>query len=182
MMSAAPELSFRIATAEDAATLADLVRTAYRGDSSRVGWTTEADLLDDERIDAAGVAGKITADDGAVLVVQDEQSEIIGCCELVNKGNGVAYFGMFAIAPARQAGGIGRIVLAEAERYASHNWQAKLMEMTVIAQRTELIEWYLRRGYHNTGETRPFPYHALVNGQARRDDLVFVVLAKQLDA
>jgi hypothetical protein len=54
------------------------------------------------------------------------------------------------------------------------------MEMTVVAQRTDLIAWYLRRGYAATGETRPFPYGDERFGRPRRDDLAFTVLAKPL--
>jgi ribosomal protein S18 acetylase RimI-like enzyme len=178
-------LTFRTATAADVSVLTELVRSAYRGEESRAGWTTEADLLDDERIDASGVEQKVLNPDGVVLMAFDpaafdEQRGLIACCEIVHRGDGVAYFGMFAVQPARQAGGLGRKVLAEAESVAKSRWNAGTMEMTVIAQRTELIAWYQRRGYQVTEETRAFPFSELVNGTALRDDLYFVVLAKSL--
>lgn len=170
--------SFRTATASDAPVLATLVRTAYRGG---VGWTTEAAFLNDERIDTAGVAEKISHPRGVVLVaVDDDQEEIVACCELVGRGDGLAYFGMFAVDPARQVGGLGRRVLAHAEDHARVVMGARTMEMTVIGQRHELIDWYVRRGYTVGEETRPFPYDHLVRGSALRDDLYFVVLTKAL--
>jgi GNAT superfamily N-acetyltransferase len=168
------DVTFRLATPEDAATLAALVGSAYRGEESRAGWTTEANFLDDERIDAAGVLAKITDPQGVVLVVQDSAAELIGCCEVAYRGAGLAYFGMFAIRPALQAGGLGRLVLTAAEELARRTWGADAMEMTVIGQRVELIAWYERRGYTRAAETRPFPYEAL------RDDLYFAVLTKPL--
>ena len=176
-------LTIRPATPDDADRIAVLVRRAYRGESSRTGWTTEADLLDDERIDAAGVRAKINHPDGVILLAEapnEAGGELLGCCEIVRRTGGIAYFGLFAVDPERQDGGIGRVVLAAAERFAAEQWAAGAMEMTVIAQRTELIDWYHRRGYRPTGETRPFPYGALLNGRALSDDLYFTVLAKPL--
>ncbi|MDQ2756023.1 MAG: GNAT family N-acetyltransferase [Actinomycetota bacterium] len=177
-MSTSP-LTFREASVDDAEFLAGLVRTAYRGG---VGWTTEAALLDDQRIDAAGVAAKIVDPDGAVLVGLDGSAaeRVVACCEVVHRGDGLAYFGMFAVDPARQAAGLGRRVLGHAEAYAARRWAAHTMEMTVIAQRAELISWYERRGYTVTDETRPFPYDQMVGGGALRDDLHFRVLVKLL--
>jgi ribosomal protein S18 acetylase RimI-like enzyme len=174
------ELTFRLATPEDAETLATLVQSAYRGDESRQGWTTEADLLDDQRIGADGIHAIIADPDRAVLIALDEQDEIIGCCELRRESAEVAYFGMFAIRPELQAAGIGRAVLAKAEAYAAATWHSQTLQMQVIGQRTELIAWYERRGYARTGERRPFHYAAMQPGDAKRDDLYFEVLAKKL--
>jgi ribosomal protein S18 acetylase RimI-like enzyme len=174
-------LAFRDAVADDGPTLLTLVRRAYRGDESRGGWTTEADLLADERIDLPQLLTKITAPDSMVLVAEDKATgEAVACCELARREGGLAYFGMFAVRPDLQAAGIGRRMLAEAERIAGERWQCSRMEMTVIGQRPELIAWYERRGYTCTAERRPFPYEQLINGVALRDDLYFSVLVKDL--
>lgn len=173
------QLMIRVAEPDEAPQVTALVRQAYRGEESRNGWTTEADLLDDQRITEDEVRFKISRPDGAVLLAFDG-SDLVACCELVNQGEQHGYFGMFAVRPALQAVGLGRRMLAEAEAYAAATWNIRTMEMTVIGQRTELIEWYVRRGYRVTGETRPFPYHQLVEGTALRDDLYFAVLAKTL--
>ena len=52
--------------------------------------------------------------------------------------------------------------------------------MLVIAQRTEIIAWYERRGYNRSGEFQPFPYGNERFGVPLRDDLYFVGLAKSL--
>lgn len=156
-----------------------LVESAYRGDSSRVGWTTEADLLDGQRTDAAAVQAIVEASDRLVLLAMDG-GELRACCELRNRDAGAAYFGMFAVSPSLQGAGIGRVVLGEAERHAKETWGSTRMEMTVLVQREDLIAWYERRGYRRTGATEPFPYGDERFGQPRRPDLRFAVLAKDL--
>ena len=158
----------------------ELVESAYRGDASRAGWTTEADLLDGQRTDAAAVADTVSDAKSVVLVNVDEAGRMTACCQVDRRDDGVAYFGMFAVRPDAQGSGIGGEMLDEAERYAREEYESSELEMTVIGQRTELIEWYERRGYRRTGETRPFPYGDERFGVPRRDDLHFVVLAKRL--
>jgi GNAT superfamily N-acetyltransferase len=174
------QLTVRSAVLPDAPVVADLVHRAYRGDSSRAGWTTEADLLDGQRIDVTGVTAKLGSSTAEVLVGLDIDDGIVACCEIELRGSGVAYFGMFAVEPALQGAGVGRIMLEAAEERARSLWSVTSIEMTVIAQRTELIDWYVRRGYRLTGETRPFPYGDEAFGLPRQDDLVFVVLTKSL--
>ncbi len=169
-----------MATAADVDAVVALVESAYRGESSRAGWTTEADLLDGQRTDRDAVAELISSDDRFVLLGFDDDRQLIACCELRGAPDVPAYFGMFAVVPTRQGSGVGGRVLAEAERLALTRWSAPLMEMTVISRRSELISWYERRGYQLTGETRPFPHGDERFGLPRRSDLEFAVLAKSL--
>jgi ribosomal protein S18 acetylase RimI-like enzyme len=172
---------FRDATQADVPAVVSLVESAYRGEASRAGWTTEADLLEGQRTDVDAVAEIMAADASRLLLALDDGDSLVGCCQLEHRDGGVCYFGMFAVSPVLQGAGIGRVVLDEAERIAVQELGATRMEMTVIAQRRDLIEWYLRRGYVETGETRPFPHGDDRFGKPRRDDLVFTVLAKRLD-
>lgn len=174
------KLTFRKAASEDVPAVLALVRSAYRGEASRAGWTTEADLINDQRIDETGVLKKINEPFGVILLAHDEAGALASCCELLKRDDDVAYFGLFAVDPTRQAGGIGRQVLAEAERYAKTTFAVKKLEMSVIWTREELIAWYIRRGYAKLDETRPFPYAELVGGKALRDDLHFNILVKAL--
>jgi len=173
-------LSYRHATVTDVAAIVRLVESAYRGEASRAGWTTEADLLDGQRTDATAVAEMLNAPQSTVLLAEDG-GQLVGCCRLERRPGAEAYFGMFSVQPLQQGEGVGRQLLAEAERIARDDWAAATMIMTVIAQRAELIAWYERRGYRRTGETEPFPYGNARYGIPRRPDLVFAVLAKQLD-
>ncbi|KAL7792549.1 hypothetical protein V8C37DRAFT_402279 [Trichoderma ceciliae] len=174
------ELVWDQATADDLQAVLALVRSAYRGESSRAGWTTEADLLDDQRIDEKGLLAKINEPLGAVLVAHDGAGDLLACCEVLKQSDTLGYFGLFAVNPLRQAGGIGRTVLAEAEAYAKQTWGLTEMEMCVIWTRDELIQYYIRRGYRKMEKTKPFPYAELVSGKALRDDLYFSVLIKAL--
>ncbi len=171
-------LQFREAHAEDVPAIVALVESAYRGDASRRGWTTEADLLDGQRTDAAGVAELLARPDSRLLLAEREGS-LLGCCHLERQAE-ACYFGMFAVAPGLQGGGVGGAILAEAERLAREAWHCVRMEMTVITVRDELIAWYVRRGYRRTGALRPFPYGDERFGRPRRADLEFEVLAKPL--
>ncbi len=170
--------TFRAATPADIPDLLDLIQSAYRGDSSRVGWTTEADLLDGQRADPEVLAADLANPRLTVLYAVDESGPL-ACASVTNKGDGVGYFGMFAVRPAAQGTRVGSTLLAAAEDFA-RGFGAVRMEMTVIAQRTDLIAWYLRRGYTPTGERQPFPYGDERFGLPRRDDLEFVVLSRPL--
>jgi ribosomal protein S18 acetylase RimI-like enzyme len=175
-----PGPTFRDAGPDDVPEVVALVEAAYRGEASRAGWTTEADLLDGQRTDAEAVQEILDDPASRLLLAVDAAGRTVACCHLQRRAGGVAYFGSFAVRPDLQGAGTGRALLAEAERRAAADWACATVEMTVIAQRTDLIAWYERRGYAATGETRPFPYGDERYGRPRRDDLIFVVLRKAL--
>lgn len=172
------KLALRQAMAADIPDLLDLIHSAYRGHASRVGWTTEADLLDGQRTDAAGLAADLANPKLTVLYAVDDEGPL-ACAAVTDRGDGVGYFGMFAVRPSAQRGRLGSALLAAAEDHA-RGFGAVRMEMTVLAPRTELIAWYARRGYAPTGETQPFPYGDERFGLPRRPDLQFGVLSKDL--
>jgi ribosomal protein S18 acetylase RimI-like enzyme len=173
-------VTYRDATPADTAAIVALVESAYRGESSRAGWTTEADLLDGQRTDADAVRAIIASVESRLLLAVAADGNLVGCCQLERRTAGICYFGMFAISPSRQGGGLGRHMLGTAERTAREDWGASSMRMTVIMQRRDLIGWYVRRGYAETGETEPFPHGDERFGLPRRDDLRFAVLTKPL--
>ena len=169
-------MRFRAAQPGDLSVVRALVESAYRGETSRRGWTTEADLLDGQRIDLAGLQSLLDRPHSRVVLAEAD-GRLIACAHIERLAT-AGYFGMFAVDPTRQAGGIGRAVLAECERQLFDELDCDRIEMTVLWQRQELIDWYRRRGYETTGEERPFPKHDPRFGLPRRDDLYFVVLAK----
>lgn len=171
-------LKFRNATPQDVDAIVALVESAYRGDASRVGWTTEADLLDGQRVDATGVAD-IIVKSGSRVLLAERDGELLACCH-IEKQNDACYFGMFSVRPTLQGGGVGKQMMEQAERIARDEWQCRRMEMTVISIRNELIAWYERRGYRRSGVFKPFPYGDARFGIPKRDDLRFELLIKEL--
>lgn len=173
-----PTLSFRRATSADIPALVELVTAAYRGDASRAGWTTEADLLDGERIDPELLRIDIERPRSRVLIAESD-GRMVACAHVAEEG-GAGYFGMFSVRPEAQGGGLGKAVLAEAERIVRQEWGLAAMRMTVIDLREDLIRWYERRGYARTGVKMPFPYGDVRYGIPKRPDLRFEVLEKSL--
>lgn len=168
-----PELMFRTAGFDDLPAVADLVQSAYRGDRSRVGWTTEADLIDGQRIDEGMLRDLLQRPRTVVLLA--ETDHLVGCCELsAEQDSRLAYFGMFAVRPELQGAGIGDRILHEAERMAVDLWGARRMRLVTIHLRTDVIAWYERRGFTPTGATHGFPYGDDRYGRPRRSDLHLV--------
>jgi len=170
--------TFRAATTDDIPAIVALVTSAYRGDASRAGWTSEADLIDGERIDAQAVAADLARPSSTILLA--ERGDQLVACAHVADDAGHGYFGMFSVEPGQQGSGLGTVVLAEAERYAAREWGATVMQLTVIDVREELIAFYERRGYARTGIKKPFPYGNERVGTPRRGDLQFELLEKAL--
>ncbi|MGA6149778.1 MULTISPECIES: GNAT family N-acetyltransferase [Stenotrophomonas] len=173
-------LTFRAATLADIPALVALVTAAYRGDASRAGWTTEADMLDGARIDPQGLQADIERPRSTILLAERE-GRLLACAHVADD-QGKGYFGMFAVEPTLQGGGVGKQVMDAAEAHAAAAWQLEVMQMTVIDIRDELIAFYERRGYRRTGIKKPFPYGDERFGIPKRDDLQFEILEKPLVA
>lgn len=182
-MSHETAFKFRNATPADTEALVALVESAYRGDVSKKGWTTEADMLDGRRTGADDIQACIDRAGSRILLAErvagDGAIELLACAHVAIE-EGAGYFGMFSVRPNLQGSGIGKAVLAEAERIAREEWKLPAMRMTVIDIRDELIAFYERRGYKRTGIKKPFPYGDERFGIPKRDDLRFEVLEKSL--
>lgn len=149
-------MSISIASKEDVQVLAALINSAYRGEASKKGWTTEADLLKGElRTDISTLAGLIDNPQSVILKYTTAENVIAGSVYLEIQAKGL-YLGMLTVSPLLQAAGIGRQLLVAAEEYAKEK-ECLCIFMSVISVRHELIAWYERHGYKNSGETKPFP-------------------------
>lgn len=144
-----------VATLTDVAAITALLNSAYRGESSKQGWTTEAHLIaGNVRTDESNLQEVMQLPNSVVVKYMNEQQEITGCVNLQQQGNKI-YLGMFSVSPQSQGFGIGKQLLKAAEEYAQH-LQCTAIYMTVISAREELINWYQRHGYKDTGERKPF--------------------------
>lgn len=164
------------ATKKDVPAIARLVNSAYRGDSSRQGWTTEADLLDGQRTDEAALLAMIYDPATTLLTLRNAREQLLGCVYLNRKQDSL-YLGMLTVSPGLQRQGSGKKLLMAAEEYARQHACNKIT-MTVISVRHELISWYERHGYHATGGTEPFPENTAFGKP--KQVLHFIVLEKKL--
>lgn len=172
-------MTLKAAKSKDSIEIATLVNSAYRGESSKAGWTTEADFLGGQRSDQTSIKELILRKDSTILIKTNTQKEIIACVHIEKKNTHMAYLGMLTVKPTLQAKGIGKIILKEAENYSKQYFQIQKIEMTVIHLRKELIDWYERHGYKKIGETRPFPMNDPKFGLPKQQ-LHFIVLQKNI--
>lgn len=162
-----------IASIEDVQALNDLVNSAYRGESSKKGWTYEADLLGGIRTTEEDLTKTIQKSDTLMLKYINNQ-EIIACMMLVEKEDKL-YLGMLTVSPELQGGGIGKQLLKQAEVIAKEKGLPKI-GITVISARQELIDWYKRHGYLETGEHQPFLLN--IHFGDPKQNLDFIVMEK----
>ncbi|WP_137863610.1 MULTISPECIES: GNAT family N-acetyltransferase [unclassified Sphingomonas] len=150
-------VTIRPATRDDLPALHPVIERAYRGDAARGGWTHEADLITEgTRTDLATLT-VIVDDPRQRLLIADTGNGLLGCVQVTARDEGLAYLGLLCVDPTLQSAGLGKRLVAAAEDCARAAFGASAMEMTVIDTRAELIAFYARRGYRNSGEKRDFP-------------------------
>lgn len=167
---------FRLAGEKDIPRCVALINRAYRGESSRLGWTTEADLLSGLRIDEAGIR-TILDDPRSFLLLALERGTIVGSIHGRLEADGV-HFGLFAVEPGLQGRGVGKKLLDAAETTAVKRWGVSEALMEVISLRSELIDYYGRHGYQKTESVISFPRSPL--WKPRVGNLEMCVLKKEL--
>jgi len=169
------------AVESDYVAIAEIANLAYRGTGPTASWNIETGIIEGERLNESLLKEDLAAKPDAHLLVYREDADglLLGTVWLEPRSEGVWYLGLLTVRPDLQNRQLGRSLLAAAEEFAQERG-AKRMRMTVVHVRDTLIAWYERRGYVRTGETEPFPYHDQRLGRPLRDDLHFVVLAKQI--
>lgn len=169
--------SISIATITDIPAIEALLNSAYRGETSKQGWTSEANLIAGERrTDAANLQQVMQQPASVFLKYTNEDGLLAGCVNLQQHGLKL-YLGMFSVAPGMQGGGLGKKLLAAAEEYTL-NTKSTSIYMSVISIRTELIDWYKRHGYTETGERKAFPEDGLTGTHLQ--PLEFLILEKPM--
>jgi ribosomal protein S18 acetylase RimI-like enzyme len=166
-----------IATLKEVPQLLVLLNSGYRGEVSKQGWTTEAHIISGEVRTTATALQQLILQPGSVfLVVQNQSSELVGCVNLQQHNNKL-YVGMLCVQPLLQGKGTGKQLLFAAEAYSKQR-QCGVMYMKVISVRKELISWYIRHGYKDTGLTEPFP--TTTDAGIPTQNLFFAVLEKNI--
>ena len=161
-----------IANITDAFRICELLNLAYRGAE---GWTNESTLVEGNRCSENDIISDIKSPDNCLLVYKSDN--IIQACISVQKSDNRAYIGSFAVNPKLQNSGIGKRVLNLAEQYAVTRFQPEKFIMVVLSTRTELIEYYERRGYQRNGNIKEYPLHLNV-GIPLTPDLTIEELTK----
>ena len=169
-------MTISVLTDKDVKPLVDLVNSAYRGDSSKKGWTTEADLLDGMRTDEEYIKELLQKKGSTILIANNDTGHMVGCVYLQQEDQGL-YLGMLTVSPEIQSRGIGKQLLQAAETHAINN-HCHYIKMTVLDVRHELIAWYERHGYVNTGATKPFELESRFG--IPKQPLQFIIIKKDL--
>ncbi len=166
---------FRKATITDVEAITKLVNNAYRPSTGVSGWTHESDIVSGDRTDIPQIIEILSKKDSVVIVGLNDET-IIACVHVERVGRS-SYIGMLAVDPSLQAHGVGKNMLAYAEKYAKDNFNPDKFVMAVVSARHELISFYQRRGYQKTGETMEYPLNAGV-GQPKLENLKVEILEK----
>jgi ribosomal protein S18 acetylase RimI-like enzyme len=177
-MNASDLLISRLATTADCESLAVLINNSYRSELACQGWTNENDLIDGLRTNVDDLQKIINATKSIILIFFDQTKQIlIGCIHLQDKSEiKTAYLGMLAVRPDLQGRGYGKFILSVAENYARRKYNVDYIELTVLIERRELIAYYNRRGYTETGQHRSFHPSSICH--PKRDDLQICTMRK----
>lgn len=166
-----------LALIHDVEEICNLVNLCYRGEASKKGWTTEANMLTGIRVSTEEISDIIRKHDS--FIFKFTQNNIIISTVLLEIHDNQLYLGMLCVDPNLQNNGTGKKMLKFATDFAIKNNKNKII-MTVISERESLIKWYNRHGYIDNGKREPFPASHnkdVISGTK----LEFVVLEKTIN-
>jgi N-acetylglutamate synthase-like GNAT family acetyltransferase len=132
----------RTAQLEDAENIARLVNAAFHVERFFI----DADRTNPEKVRALMQKG--------TFLLAEEAGALAGCVYVELRGE-AGYFGLLAVEPAKQRVGLGPRLVAASEEHCRAAG-CRLMELTVVNLRVELLPFYSRLGYVESG-TMPFP-------------------------
>lgn len=152
-----------------------LINTAYRGLGGERRWTTEAHLIEGDRLDQDGLRALISSDNSQFYVgyLANEPA----CCITITQYGKTAEFGCFAVDPNLHGLGYGKALLNFAEACARP--YSTLFQVTVVSQNTQLLDFYKRRAYVDTGQTQAYPTQQNV-GKPKIPNIELRVLQKKV--
>lgn len=153
------KLNFRPATLNDADLLVALINRAYRPEQQPeqqdAGWTHESAIIDDSRIQLAQLEAIMQLSQQQLIVAECDH-QLVGCVHIMAQQSAVQ-IGLLTVDPRYQAQHMGKQLLAYAEQQARQCYQPEWFEMSVVHTRHELIAYYERRGYRQSGLIKPYP-------------------------
>jgi len=173
------KISFRLAQLADLEKIESIVQAAYRGGQATVDWKNENHLVQGPRVDRLGLE-KILTDSKKHLLVAESDSTILACVLAELEEDGVVAIGMIAVDPAKQNLGLGRLLVQAGENEARTSFHAHVGRMYVVSCRDELIGWYGRQNYLDTGKTAPFPEGEDTGLSLLKKGIYFRILEKNL--
>lgn len=135
-------ITLRAAAGNDVPRIVALLNTAF---------AMERAFIDRDRTSAEEIARHLGT--GTFFVVDAENGVLASCMYLERRGDRV-YLGMLAVDPARQGRGLGRQMMAAAERHAV-SLGCHAIDIRIIDRRTELPPIYRALGFVDNG-TEPF--------------------------
>jgi histone acetyltransferase (RNA polymerase elongator complex component) len=172
------DLQFPLGVPEQAGEITTLVNSVYRGEHAKKGWTTEADILEGIRISEQRVGEMINSENNAIILAV-HKTKTIGCVHLEKKGI-ECWLGMLSVDVDYQTYGLGKILIEKSEAFARYIFKCDVMKMRVIGVRSELIAYYLRRGYSLSGEKEDFIISEDTFGEPKNHNLFFEILSKKI--
>jgi GNAT superfamily N-acetyltransferase len=138
-----PNIPVRIAQNADAEAVAQLINAAF---------VVERAAFDGDRTDTQGVREFMKK--GTFLLAEDATG-LSGCVYVEIRAER-SYLGLLSVSPSSQGTGLGRQLVAAAEKYARAA-PCHAMDLRIISPRAEaLLPFYVRLGYVRTG-TAPLP-------------------------
>ena len=133
----------RLATPADAARITAVINAAFR--------IAEGFFIDGNRITQSEVEEKLS--NGAFIV--SENGDTLSGCVYVELRGERSYLGLLSVDPSCQQGGLGSLLMSEAEKYCRERG-SHAMDILIVSLREELPAYYEKRGYVQNG-TSPFP-------------------------
>ena len=144
--------NIRLASKADVQQLTILINTAYR---TLDGWTTAAGMIQGDRIQEKQLYDLLNLENFQLFVLEID-NKLLGCIG-VSLGQQVAEIESFAVAPAEQNSGYGKQLLDFAESHIFEIFKKKVIQMSVLNVRIELLAYYQRRGYQLTEKIEAYP-------------------------
>ncbi|KAI9475501.1 MAG: acyl-CoA N-acyltransferase [Benjaminiella poitrasii] len=153
-----------------------VVNAAYRSDG---GWTSEKDCVNGARVTTEMMETMIRTNGSPnTLLLAFDEGQVVGTIQIqpYEEYPGEAEIGLFSVSPNHQSRGIGgrlmQTALAEMKTMGF-----KYAVLHVLENRSDVLTWYNKLGFVETGERIPFVWPESL----KIKDLKFIVLKKALD-